>query len=53
MKPLTALALLPLLLITACGGLSEKEQRAAKAHADNLCLLSQQLADGLFGADFA
>jgi hypothetical protein len=41
------------ILATACGGLSETEQRAAAAHADNMCQISQMPAGSPFGAEFA
>lgn len=45
--------LLPLLVSCGPKGLTEAEQRAAKAHADNLCGLASMPEDAPFDANFA
>lgn len=45
--------LLPLLVSCGPKGLTEAEQRAAKAHADNLCLMASMPEDAPFDANFA
>ena len=38
-------------LLVGCGGLSEDHKRAAKAHADNLCIISKY--EGMDGQGFS
>ena len=60
MKLRTAFIPLAALLLASCSGLSKAEQQAAKAHAENLCLLAHfhnRLAevsqDSPFGGELA